>query len=192
MASLTQGQSCRWVFTLNNYDEQVNYKEHHKRFDVIKRGVWGFEIAPQTGTRHLQGYLEFKRSQRLKVCMTVHPTARWDKAVENATVNYEYCTKSGRFGTVGDWSKIEAGNQQPQVRPLSVPLIIAGLINPATAPQIKLSKEYADRYTYCDRVTNLMKKMISDVTDFNIYKNYKLYPWQNEVSCLISIHCIYL
>ena len=58
-------QRSRWVFTLN-YDENTNYKEHLLKDEFkIRRAVFGYERGPQTGTKHIQGYLELDRSYRI-------------------------------------------------------------------------------------------------------------------------------
>ena len=62
-------QQNRWVFTLkffNNYDENVNWREHlAKEKHKIKRAVFCYERGAETGTRHIQGYVELVRSYRL-------------------------------------------------------------------------------------------------------------------------------
>lgn len=148
-----QVQSSRWCFTLNNYDDQVNYVDYFSRFDFIKRAVWGFERAPETGTRHIQGYVEFVRSFRMNVCRRVHPQARWSKAIANSLANFNYCRKGGRYETIGDWAReLNPGAIiNVETRPPSVPMIISALMNPATVLQTKVCKEYADKSVYYDR-----------------------------------------
>jgi len=49
----------RWAFTWNNYtDEQVTVLKGLSA-DKVDYLIFGFEIAPETGTKHLQGYVEF-------------------------------------------------------------------------------------------------------------------------------------
>ena len=44
----------------------MQYKQYFRSADFkVRRMVWGFEVAPATGIRHLQGYVEFERFVRL-------------------------------------------------------------------------------------------------------------------------------
>lgn len=58
--------SSKWCFTLNNYTEgeMKALMESFKReeFTYI---CWGHEIAPKTGTPHLQGYFQTKHKRKL-------------------------------------------------------------------------------------------------------------------------------
>ena len=151
------------------------------RHPHIKRCVWGYEVAPTTGTPHLQGYLEFKRSYRINICNRLLPRAAWVPAIADARQNYNYCTKSGNFDSIGDWT---AGGIIPPIdgrRPATVPLIIAGLLNPTTAAQTRASREYMDNFNYFDRVAKFIAKVKSDNEAFRTWKDLYLYPWQNMV-----------
>ena len=55
-------QRARYVFTLNNYQQGVNYKEYLSRPEFkITRAIVGYEIG-ENGIPHLQGYVELQRS----------------------------------------------------------------------------------------------------------------------------------
>ena len=102
-------QRSRWVMTLNNYDIERDYCLHFRNTDFkIKRAVIGKEVG-NGGTRHLQGYVEFERSFRLAHCRRILNNAYWECARENSLLNYRYCTKSGNFSVVGDFTKEQAG-----------------------------------------------------------------------------------
>jgi len=83
--------SIKWCFTLNNYDivdEEV--------FSTIvpescKYGIIGREIGEQ-GTRHLQGYLEFKQKKRPKSVFS-NVKIHWEKAKGSRKQNVTYCSK---------------------------------------------------------------------------------------------------
>lgn len=72
-----QTQSTNWVFTLNNYtDEEVDflgtlYMDPHP-FPLNESKVVAVamseEIAPTTGTPHLQGYLQLTK-KGMKICL---------------------------------------------------------------------------------------------------------------------------
>ena len=81
-------QRSRWVFTLNNYDEKTNYREHLLKDEFkIRRAVFGYERGPQTGTKHIQGYLELDRSCRIVHIKRISPTAYWEVATRRALSN---------------------------------------------------------------------------------------------------------
>lgn len=102
-------QSRRWVFTINNPTpsslEQI--------IPAAEYLVVGNEVAPTTGTPHLQGYVFFKKIQR---------RARVSKLIPNAWVEHakgtheqcrEYCIKTGDFKEYGTFPRscVEQGRQ---------------------------------------------------------------------------------
>ena len=89
-------QSNAWVFTINNYTD-----EDLKRLDYIKRNsafwVWGKEEAPTTGTRHIQGYIEFNQRRRRGAVSKELPRAYLEPAKGGFIENILYCTKEGEW-----------------------------------------------------------------------------------------------
>jgi hypothetical protein len=59
----------------------------------IRYIVFQEEIAPTTGTQHLQGYIVFENQRRLKTVGGVLPRAYWAIAKGSGKQNSEYCTK---------------------------------------------------------------------------------------------------
>ncbi len=59
-----KGQHRRWIFTLNNYTEIElgGLQSEEIYFSFI---LFGKEIAPTTGTPHLQGYFELPKKKTL-------------------------------------------------------------------------------------------------------------------------------
>lgn len=100
-------RSRRWTFTLNNYqevDESTLQSLVGPSMDITYL-VYGREEAPQTGTQHLQGYLELsskrtmKGLRRLTASLSNRPhleIARGDQAS-----NRVYCSKSGDYTELG-------------------------------------------------------------------------------------------
>lgn len=86
----------KWCFTLNNYTiEDI--------LDIEKVGssniyVFGEETAPTTGTKHLQGYIEFKKKCRPKN-LFINQNIHWEIAKGTREQNYIYCTKENKFKT---------------------------------------------------------------------------------------------
>lgn len=85
-----------WVFTLNNFEN--NTEDKIDPIDPIvalsSKYVIGKEIAPTTGTPHLQGYVELKKKMRLTELKRVAPTAHWEKC-NNGKASIAYCAKGG-------------------------------------------------------------------------------------------------
>ena len=92
-----------WVFTLNNYQlEDIN------RIQQIKSvyQVFGKEIAPTTGTPHLQGYIEFENPRRFSgVKNLISDRAHIEIAHSSGPTNQKYCKKDGNWNEWGECSK---------------------------------------------------------------------------------------
>jgi len=85
--------SRSWCFTINNwtqpeYDHLVEMKTQMKKLMV------GKEVAPTTGTPHLQGYLVLSQPRTRKWCSTnLCSRASWEVAKGSAEQNRTYVTK---------------------------------------------------------------------------------------------------
>lgn len=86
-------RSRRWCFTWNGtYDTDVL---------IICMGdspkwIAGHEVAPTTGTKHLQGYVEFPNARRLSNLKKSFPTEiHWEIAKGDRMSNIKYCSKEG-------------------------------------------------------------------------------------------------
>ena len=145
----------------------------------------GYEVG-ETGTRHLQGYVEFTRSCRLCNVRTILRDAFWQGANGSSLQNFKYCTISKNYETIGDFSKeiVYCAVNQP-VPPISIPLIIKGLMNSKTAGQTKLSKEYAEKHNFFDKVTENLKALKDHHELFAKWKKVLLYPWQFQCLCKV-------
>lgn len=93
--------SRRYIFTINNWTK-------HPTFDQGKLTylLFGEEIAPTTGTPHLQGYLECKALCRFTALHKIpgFESASFRIAIADHAANYRYCTKDGtyfEYGTAG-------------------------------------------------------------------------------------------
>lgn len=96
-------QGRAWCFTLNNWTDAE--KEFLRGFTDVTYLCFQEEVAPQTLTPHLQGYIRFKKPVRLAwLKRNVLVRAHWEKAKGNDAQNKEYCAKAGgvnffEFGT---------------------------------------------------------------------------------------------
>ena len=83
--------AIRWCFTLNNYTEAdissivPNINEH------CRCAIVGKEVG-ESGTPHLQGYIEFKLKKR-PISIFGLKSIHWEKAKGSKDDNYNYCSK---------------------------------------------------------------------------------------------------
>lgn len=92
-----------FTFTLNNYT-QTNVDTLDKIFEKeAKYGVYGREIAPTTGTPHLQGYVYWKNAKTLSATIkTIGQGAHCEVAKGSPKDNQAYCTKEGLYKEYGE------------------------------------------------------------------------------------------
>ena len=90
-------QSFRFVFTINNpTDEDILASQMLTNKGAILT-VFGHEVAPSTGTKHIQGYVEFHTKKRLSTVSKLLPRAYLATAKGTREQNIGYCTKGGDY-----------------------------------------------------------------------------------------------
>lgn len=84
-------RSRKWCFTLNNYtNEDIKAVNEMKcRYIIV-----GKEIG-ESGTPHLQGYVEYDNAIRMGTLKAIIPRAHLDVARGNSIENKNYCSKDG-------------------------------------------------------------------------------------------------
>lgn len=93
-------RSRGWCFTLNNYDEE---DETRLQALVCRYLVYGREEAPETGTRHLQGFIYFDNPRTFGGVRTLlGERAHVEATRGSAQQNREYCIKDGSFFECGE------------------------------------------------------------------------------------------
>lgn len=81
-----------WKFNLNNYTE----KDMQFFRDLeVKYLVYGEEVAPTTGTPHLEGYVIWIRNYRFAHLKKLHPKVHWEPALTDDCMNY--CLKEQNY-----------------------------------------------------------------------------------------------
>lgn len=93
-----EGRDRGWCFTINNYTESDIRQVRALDYEYL---VFGYEIAPKTGTPHLQGYVHFKNPQTFGYVHKRLVRARLTIADGNAQQNRKYCTEDGKFEEYG-------------------------------------------------------------------------------------------
>jgi len=88
-------QHRRWCFTLNNYGEN-DVDKLTREFTRVSAVKWVFsKEVGDSGTPHLQGYVEFRNAKTLQgVKNIISQRAHVERARGTAEQNYGYCTKS--------------------------------------------------------------------------------------------------
>ena len=94
----------KWLFTMNNYDEKIL----DQLDQLLTRSGWpsavGKEIAPTTGTKHLQGWINFGRRVRPREMkefqgFKIHWGDKFGKPqrTKSETEGPKYCAKEGDY-----------------------------------------------------------------------------------------------
>ncbi|ARO38304.1 replicase [Circovirus sp.] len=97
----------KFVFTWNNYTEDDIVKVKEFLTNNCKYGIFGKEIAPTTGTPHLQGYANLIKPMRFStIKKRLHNGIHIEKAAGSDIDNQRYCSKAGEI--------FETGNPQSQ------------------------------------------------------------------------------
>lgn len=83
-----------FLFTFNNYtEEDVNNVRAY--LSKAKYGIFGYEIAPSTGTPHLQGYASLKSPAKFRtIKKRFGDKVHIEPARGSAEQNRDYCSKS--------------------------------------------------------------------------------------------------
>lgn len=78
-----------WVFTWNN--PTGNPEELWK--DTFNYLIYQVEEAPETGTRHVQGFIQFKKEKRLTALKKLEKTVHWEGRRGSVQQCIDYCSK---------------------------------------------------------------------------------------------------
>lgn len=97
----SENRSRRWCFTLNNYTEEnelaIQHECQHGR--CISYLIYGREVAPETGTPHLQGFFILRTAKSLGGIRRCLPQWGWPQGLHLETTrgsvnsNIDYCSK---------------------------------------------------------------------------------------------------
>lgn len=94
---LFTGKSRKYCFTLNNYsDLDLEHLKSSIFLEKISYIIFGKEIAPTTGTPHLQGFFELPNPRSAVSLRKELPDGIWLKPSKGTAIdNYVYCSKDG-------------------------------------------------------------------------------------------------
>lgn len=96
-------RSRAWCLTINNFEEEE--LETIKGLKGIVYAIVGNEVAPETGTRHLQVYLHYKNATKFTTLKKKFPTAHIEPAKGTAEQNKIYCSKEAVIYETGELPK---------------------------------------------------------------------------------------
>lgn len=89
-----RNRSSSWCFTLNNYTADEVSTLSSEEWDIykIKKYVFQKETAPSTGTKHLQGVVQFKNQVSFTTMKKINGKANW-KRCRDLRASIKYCSK---------------------------------------------------------------------------------------------------
>jgi len=97
-----QARTRHWCFTINNWTEDTEQLLGELgEDDGVEYLVFGREVAPETGTRHLQGFVTFAARRRFDYVRRSFPGAHIEAARGTPYEAAEYCKKDGDFEQFG-------------------------------------------------------------------------------------------
>lgn len=82
-----------WCLTLNNYSDEQYGELLSTECQYV---IIGKEIG-DSGTPHLQGFMQFNSRKSLKQMKALNAQAHWEMSKGNIDQNYDYCSKEGNF-----------------------------------------------------------------------------------------------
>lgn len=92
------GKNRNFVFTWNNYpDTAFDYLQNLVNTEVLKYVGYCEEIAPTTGTPHLQGFCSFKSPRTHEQAKAILEHCYVERMIGSISQNEDYCSKSGKL-----------------------------------------------------------------------------------------------
>lgn len=88
-----------FCFTINNYTE---LEEQEIRKWKCRYVIGGYEVG-ESGTPHIQGYIEFREPHKLGGLKKLHSKAHWEIKRGTREEARKYCMKEGKYFEEGDW-----------------------------------------------------------------------------------------
>lgn len=92
-----------FVFTLNNYDQDsIDWFERKVEEGVFKYVGYSEEVAPTTGTKHLQGFASFTNARTVQQARSILVGCHVEVMLGSIAQNETYCSKSGELIHLGN------------------------------------------------------------------------------------------
>lgn len=98
----------QWTFSIMNYTDECCKEMDALMVDPsVNRLIGGFEIAPTTGTPHIQGCVQFRTVKAFHQVKALLKRAHLDKSGGDWRTNVKYCSKECEV----KWAKNHKGGQ---------------------------------------------------------------------------------
>lgn len=116
--ALQDQQYVNWVFTIqyggpNQPGEDDAVQMIANLMPKAGYVVYGYEVAPTTGQKHLQGYVQLKKKERRTALVKMIPCF-WDPAREDDQTNFDYVTKDGVWVEEGERKTTNPGKREQE------------------------------------------------------------------------------
>lgn len=99
--AVAQQLATFWCGTLNNYTEEEEKRMQEFMTNNCKYAIYGREVAPTTGTKHLQCFWSMKTHCRGSKIINAFPGIHIEKCMGTEEQNVQYCRKEGDFWETG-------------------------------------------------------------------------------------------
>lgn len=144
----------QFVFTHNNYTAvQLQYYRDlfSRQGNGITYAVFGQEVAPTTGTRHLQGYVVFNDRKRIGAVRSLFTGAHVEVARGTPTQAAEYAKKDGDYAEFGSFDSIPFQGKRSDIDQFK-----SWLNDQSTYPtDAHIAANFPSLYVRCPRILDL-------------------------------------
>nr|WDW25898.1 MAG: replication-associated protein [Cressdnaviricota sp.] len=127
-----------WVFTINNWSEDDI--ESIEKWNV-KYVIYGKEVG-ESGTPHLQGYVELDKVGRFSAVKKLHGTAHWEQRLGTQEEAIAYCMKDGDFVERGTRKRAGTRTDLDRVRQMAVESGMRAVSATGNMQQIRVAEKY--------------------------------------------------
>lgn len=165
-----------FCFTWNNYPE--DHEEKLRSFPHVVYLICGREVAPTTGTKHLQGYIQLDKQQTIKAYqkkltkLGVKLTLQVAKG--SSEQNKTYCSKDGDVFSFGE--------EKVQGERTDIAKFASAVLEGQT--DLELTKNHPEcfvkYYKAADRIRKAVKDEKGKEEMKSIVSSIELYEWQKE------------
>lgn len=163
------------VFTANNYT--AGSRDRVKALDSVNYGIVGAEVG-DSGTPHLQGYLQLKKPMRLKA-ITDALTAACGNSVYcqpakgGYAANKEYCSKGSDYI---EWGEPKRAGTRTDIKEF--------LKDAEEKSELDLARDHPEAYAKYFKAAERVRTLSNQLAEANALKKemdkITLWEWQNE------------
>lgn len=138
------------VFTINNYTTQD--------IENLKKANYQYLIFGQekgdSGTPHLQGYIEFDKQKSLRQLKKINEKAHWEKRFGSQKQAIDYCKKENNFEEFGQKKQQGKRNDLIRAREIVKNNNMRKLLEDEECPNLQQIKVCEKYLTYCESERN--------------------------------------